>query len=246
MTRHQLTSASLILRGLLAVAVGIISLAWPQVTVLALVIVFAVYAFIAAGLQAMRAFSSRTAGPVFGHLLLGLVDLASGVIALAWPGPTALVLVLIVGIWAITAGIMEIAAAFGAGEPAGTRALFIFAGLISVAFGVVLCARPHTGAITLALLFGLVNLISGIWLIVQASSCAGPARRWTRPSRKSSRPELIRSGFRGLLRPEESAGMPPARARAVRAAVRAWLRGRPGWRRRPRRWRRARSARAGR
>jgi hypothetical protein len=51
----------------------------------------------AAGLQAARAFSSRKAGPVFGHLLLGLVDLAAGVIALAWPGPTALVLVLIVG-----------------------------------------------------------------------------------------------------------------------------------------------------
>ena len=31
----------------------------------------------------------------------------------------------------------------------------------------VLCARPHTGAITLALLFGLFNLIAGIWMIVQ-------------------------------------------------------------------------------
>jgi hypothetical protein len=75
-------------------------------------------------------------------LLLGLVDLAAGVIALAWPGPTALVLVLIVGIWTITAGVVEIAAAFATGEPAGTRALFILAGLISIAFGVVLCARP--------------------------------------------------------------------------------------------------------
>ena len=117
-------STSLILRGLLAVAVGIIALAWPQVTVLALVIVFAVYAFIAAGLQAVQAFSSRTAGPVFGHLLLGLVDLAAGVIALAWPGPTALVLVLIVGIWAVIAGIVEIAAAFGpASRPGRGRCL---------------------------------------------------------------------------------------------------------------------------
>jgi uncharacterized membrane protein HdeD (DUF308 family) len=107
------------------------------------------------------------AGPVFGHLLLSLVDLAAGVIALAWPGPTALVLVLIVGIWAVIVGVAEIAAAFAAGEPAGTRALFILAGLISVAFGVVLCARPHVGAITLALLFGQFNLIIGIWMIVQ-------------------------------------------------------------------------------
>ena len=57
-------STSLIARGILAVVVGIIALAWPSVTVLALVILFAVYAFMAAGLQAARAFSSRKAGPV--------------------------------------------------------------------------------------------------------------------------------------------------------------------------------------
>jgi uncharacterized membrane protein HdeD (DUF308 family) len=43
-------STSLIARGILAVAVGIVALAWPSVTVLALVILFAVYAFIAIGL----------------------------------------------------------------------------------------------------------------------------------------------------------------------------------------------------
>ena len=100
-------STSLIVRGVLALAVGVIALAWPQVTVLALVILFAVYAFMAAGLEAMRAFSSRTAGPVAGHLLLGLVDLAAGVVALAWPGPTALVLVLIVASWAVVAGVLR-------------------------------------------------------------------------------------------------------------------------------------------
>jgi hypothetical protein len=33
--------------------------------------------------------------------------------------------------------------------------------------GVVLCARPGIGAITLALLFGLFNLITGIWMLAQ-------------------------------------------------------------------------------
>src|SRR5215470_12382952 len=102
------TSTSLILLGVLAIIVGIIAIAWPQVTILALVILFAIYAFIAAGLQAMRAFASRTAGPVVGHLLLALIDLAAGVIALVWPGPTALVLVLVGGIWAFIGGIFEI------------------------------------------------------------------------------------------------------------------------------------------
>ena len=80
-------STSLIWRGILALAVGVIALAWPSVTVLALVILFAIYAFMASGMEAARAFSSRQAGPVIGHLLLGLVDLAAGIIALAWPGP---------------------------------------------------------------------------------------------------------------------------------------------------------------
>jgi hypothetical protein len=40
-------------------------------------------------------------------------------------------------------------------------------GLATVAFGVVLCARPGIGAITLALLFGLFSLIAGIWMLVQ-------------------------------------------------------------------------------
>src|SRR5271154_5210929 len=125
------TSTSLILLGILAVIVGVIAIAWPGVTILALVILFAIYAFMAAGLQGARAFSSRNAGPVFGHLLLGLIDLAAGVVALAWPGPTAYVPV------------------------------FIVAGLVSVAFGVVLFARPGVGAVTLALLFGLYSMIYG-------------------------------------------------------------------------------------
>lgn len=54
-----------------------------------------------------------------------------------------------------------------AGEPAGTRVLFVLGGLVSAAFGVVLFARPGMSAITLALLFGLSNLICGARALVQ-------------------------------------------------------------------------------
>ena len=97
----------------------------------------------------------------------GILAMIIGIIALAWPGPTALVLVLIVGVWAIIAGLAEFFAAFQSGEPAGTRAMFILGGLAAIAFGVVLCARPGIGAVTLALLFGLFNLIAGSWMLVQ-------------------------------------------------------------------------------
>jgi uncharacterized membrane protein HdeD (DUF308 family) len=155
------SSTSLILVGILAVIVGIVAIAWPGVTILALVILFAVYAFADAGLQGARAFGSRSAGPVLGHLLLGLIDLAAGVFALAWPAPTAFVLVIVVAAWALAGGVSEVVAGFGIGESAGTRAMFILAGLVSIAFGVVLFARPGLGAVTLALLFGLYAVVYG-------------------------------------------------------------------------------------
>lgn len=156
------TSTSLILLGVLAVIVGVIAIAWPGVTVFALVLVFAVYAFIDAGLEAARAFGSHSAGPVVGHLLLGLISLAAGVVAIAWPAPTALVLVLVIGAWAVVGGIVEIVNGFRSGEAAGTRAMYILTGLVAVAFGILLFARPGVGAVTLALLFGLFSLIYGI------------------------------------------------------------------------------------
>src|SRR5262249_35602509 len=131
-----------------------------------LVLLFAIYAFIGGGLQAMRAFSSRTAGPVFGHLLLALIDLAAGVVALVWPGPTALVLVLVVAIWAFVAGFAEIFPALCSGETAGPPAMDIVNGLVSLAVGGGAAARPRIGAVTPPLLLRLFSLIYGVSEIV--------------------------------------------------------------------------------
>jgi uncharacterized membrane protein HdeD (DUF308 family) len=154
-------SSSLLVRGLLGVAVGIVALAWPAVTVYALVVLFAVLAFTGAGQEAVQAFRGRTARPVLQHLLLGLIDVAAGVVALVWPTPTAVVLVLIVAGWAVAGGVLQLYAAFRAEEIAGTGAAFILGGLVTIAFGIALFAHPDMGALALALLFGMYNLIYG-------------------------------------------------------------------------------------
>ena len=178
-------STSMILLGVLGVIVGIIAIAWPGVTILALVILFAIYAFIGAGLQTMRAFSGGGAGPVLGHLLLAVIDVAAGLIAVIWPGPTALVLILVVAIWAFIGGFAEIFAAFRTGEGASTRATFIVTGLISIALGVVLSSRPDIGAVTLALLFGLFSMIYGVSQIVHGVQLR-QARRTVHPAQREA------------------------------------------------------------
>lgn len=116
-------SASLRWRGLLAIVIGIVSVAWPNITVGAFVVLFALYAFIAAFSDAARAFASDRIGPVVGWLLLALLSLAAGVVALVRPGPTALVLTIWIAVWAFVTGIVEVVMAFGRDETAGERAM---------------------------------------------------------------------------------------------------------------------------
>ncbi|MFC6157252.1 HdeD family acid-resistance protein [Kribbella jiaozuonensis] len=161
-------SKTLVWRGLLAIAIGVVSVVWPNITVGAFVILFAVYAFIAAGMDAVRAFTSGRAGAVIGNLLLSLLSLAAGVVALVWPGPTATVLTLIVGWWALFTGLVELAMVFTSGRRAGERAWLILSGLISIAFAVALFIRPDLGALSLATVFGLYSIFFGISSLVVA------------------------------------------------------------------------------
>ena len=159
-------SSSLLWRGLLAVAIGVVSVAWPNVTVGAIVVLFAVYAFIAAAADGARAFAGRSAGPVIGYLLLALLDVVAGIAALAWPGITALVLTIWIAAWAFVSGIIEVAMAFRQGEDAGERAMWTLTGLVSIALGVVLAIRPDLGAVSLATVFGLFSIVYGISTLV--------------------------------------------------------------------------------
>ncbi|MFG2953948.1 HdeD family acid-resistance protein [Streptomyces sp. NPDC048291] len=113
---------ALLWRGLLAVVIGIVSVSWPGITVGAFAVLFAVYAFVYAVTDGVRAFSSDRVGPVLGWLLPAVLSVVAGVSSLAWPGITALVLTLWVAAWALTTGAMEVALAFLRGETAGERA----------------------------------------------------------------------------------------------------------------------------
>ena len=159
-------STALLWRGLLAVAIGVVSVAWPDITVGAFVILFAVYAFLVAASDTARAFSSDRAGPVAAYFVLALLSFAAGLLALLWPGVTAIVLTIFVAAWAFVTGVVEVALAFIQGETVGERAMWALSGLVSIALGVVLAIRPDIGALALATVFGLFSIVNGISALV--------------------------------------------------------------------------------
>ena len=187
-------STSLLWRGILAIVIGLVSVAWPGVTVGAFVFMFAAYSFMVAAADAVRAFHGRKAGSVIGYLALSLLSVTAGVVALAWPGMTALVLTLWIAGWAIATGAIEVTVAFRRGEATpGERALSALGGFITMAFGVVLAIRPDAGAVSLATVFGLFSIVSGVSALVlsaQLRRSHAAAERWV----DATAPDLAKAG----------------------------------------------------
>jgi len=99
--------------GLLSIAAGVLIIVWPEPGVLAVAIVLGAWLIVTGTLGITGAFSAREWLPNWWLLLiLGLLELALGVLALASPGATLAALILVAGIWAVAFGVMRIVLAF--------------------------------------------------------------------------------------------------------------------------------------
>jgi uncharacterized membrane protein HdeD (DUF308 family) len=73
-------------------------------------------------------------------------------------------------VWAFITGFFELLLAFRAGETAGERALLGLTGLISVALGLVFAIRPDVAAVTIAEVYGLFSIVTGISSLVMGTN----------------------------------------------------------------------------
>src|SRR5579864_1278098 len=98
------------LRGLAAIVFGILAFIWPGITLAVLVLFFGAYAIVDGVLALYSAVRSR-GEHVWAPLVEGLLGIATGLIAFFWPGLTALALLIVIAVWAILTGVMEVIAA---------------------------------------------------------------------------------------------------------------------------------------
>src|SRR6516164_1130418 len=156
----------LVLRGIIAIAFGIVSFIWPGVTALALVFLLAAFAFVEGIFALIGAFGyGLPGGQRLLMVLLGLLGLAVGIFAVARPGVAAVTIVIWVAWWAIIAGIIQIVVAIEMRKEIENEWALIIGALLSIAFGILLLWRPLAGVITLAYLFGFFAIIFGIAML---------------------------------------------------------------------------------
>ena len=159
----------MLLRGLVAIGFGVLVFAKPQISLLALVYLFGVFVLVDGILGVSVAVHARNELDSWGVLLLwGLLGIGVGVLAFVRPDITALALLFYIALWAIATGILEIAAAVRLREVIKNEWLLILAGLVSVAFGVWLIARPEAGAQAVLWAIGAYAILLGVLLVLFA------------------------------------------------------------------------------
>jgi uncharacterized membrane protein HdeD (DUF308 family) len=154
------------LRGLLAILFGLIAFVWPGATWLALILLFGVYAVVD-GIFAMISgvVRSRYSPRWWVFLLEGFISLAAGMIVLLQPGLAGLALVVVIAIWAVLTGILEVVAALRLRREIRNEWMLGFAGFLSIALGVLMLLQPAAGGLVITLMIGSYALISGILLV---------------------------------------------------------------------------------
>jgi uncharacterized membrane protein HdeD (DUF308 family) len=156
------------LNGLLAVAVGVVILVWPGISLFALTILFGVYALATGVVGLYYSFTAEANGERGWLVFSGLLGIAVGIMVLVWPNISELALLYVIGAYAIVLGIVAVVGAFWLPIDGGDTALLILSGLVSIAFGVVMFAKPGDGALVTLALIAAFALVTGITELIVA------------------------------------------------------------------------------
>jgi uncharacterized membrane protein HdeD (DUF308 family) len=158
------------IRGIAAIIFGVLAFVWPGITLIALALLFGAYALVD-GVLSLVAAIRGVPGAASGRwmlLLEGVLGIAAGILAFIWPDLTALVLLLLIGAWAIVTGVLEIIAAIRLRREIEGEWVLALAGLASIVFGALVYINPSAGALAVVWLIGAYAIVFGIALLVLA------------------------------------------------------------------------------
>jgi uncharacterized membrane protein HdeD (DUF308 family) len=156
-----------VVRGVLAIAFGLLAFLAPAWGIAVLVGLFAAWALID-GVTGLVA-GIRTRGidrSWWLEIVEGLVSIAAGVVALVLPAAAAQALVIVIAAWAIVTGAVEIWTAIRLRRAIEGEVWLGLAGVVSILFGVVLFLFPGAGALSLVWLIGSAAIVFGAFLIL--------------------------------------------------------------------------------
>lgn len=171
-----------VVRGIVAIAFGLLAAFLPGVALLTLIFMFGIFMFADGILSISAAIATRRikrqaaaeidragAGALvldtrhhwWALLIQGIVSLIAGLIALLVPGLTAIALVYVIAVWALVSGVLEIIAAIRLRKQIRGEWLLALGGVLSIVFGVFIALFPGAGALAMVIFIGAYAIVIG-------------------------------------------------------------------------------------
>jgi uncharacterized membrane protein HdeD (DUF308 family) len=157
----------LAIRGVAAILFGILAFTWPGFTITTLALVWGAYAIVDGAfalVYGVRGGGTRR----WAYAFVGLIGVIAGLIAFFWPNETAIILVMIIGAWALAVGIFEIIYAIQYRRANAHPWVIGLSGLLSAAVGLFIIAYPGAGALSLIWLIGTYAIFYGFLMLFAA------------------------------------------------------------------------------
>jgi uncharacterized membrane protein HdeD (DUF308 family) len=161
--------SSVAFRSAISIVFGLVAIMWPGPTLLALTLLFGVYAF-SDGVVALVVAVQGGEHPHRWLLVLdGIVGVGAALVTVLWPRITLLALIFLVGARFAISGLLEIIAALRLRDELRSPVLYALAGIASLLFGLLMFAVPGLSALVLLVMLAVFSLAFGVVLLVLAA-----------------------------------------------------------------------------
>ena len=157
----------LVIRGVMAIALGIFAFVWPLQTIGALVLVFGVTALVDGAFAVLASIAGHRLTSYWWVLLLqGLLGIGVGAVTLFNPAITAVALLIYIAMWAIGMGVLQVVTAVRLRHDISGEWWLALGGIVGIAAGILLIANPAAGALAVLWLIGSFALLWGVMLLM--------------------------------------------------------------------------------
>jgi uncharacterized membrane protein HdeD (DUF308 family) len=177
------------LNGAASVALGVVIIVWPNISLYTLVILFGAFALVRGVFGLVAAISSPIDQGRGWLIVSSLAGIAVGVLVFLRTDMSALALLYVIGAYAIALGIITIGGGFWLPLSSGDRLLLALSGLISILFGIVMFAKPGDGALVLLALIAAYAIVFGALELTVAIGGESLVKRSLRSLAPTNKPQ---------------------------------------------------------
>jgi uncharacterized membrane protein HdeD (DUF308 family) len=159
----------ILLRGLAWLVFGLLVFTQPAISLVTLTLLFGAFVLVDGITNTVSAIGGRRENEHWGALLLtGLAGIGIGALTFVNPAITALGLLFYIAIWVTGTGLLAVVTGIRLRKEIQGEFWLILSGLVSIAAGVFLVARPGPGALSVLWLIASYAMLFGIILIMLA------------------------------------------------------------------------------